>query len=61
MSFIYLLEADVQYCWFQQDGSTAHAADSTLQMLGDFCGGRIISRKFWPPRSPDLSPQVLYF
>jgi hypothetical protein len=38
-----LLEVDEQVCWFQQDGATVHTANSTMQMLSEFFGGRIIS------------------
>jgi hypothetical protein len=59
-NFISLLEADKQNCWFQQDGATAHTANSTLQMLGKFFGGCIISRNLWPLRPQDLSPLDFY-
>jgi hypothetical protein len=54
MNFISLLEIDKQDCWFQQDGSTAHTANSTMQMLS------IIYRNMWLPPSPDLSPPEFY-
>jgi hypothetical protein len=50
MNFISLLETNEQDCWFQQDGATAHTANLTMQMLSEFFGSRIISRKLWPPR-----------
>jgi hypothetical protein len=43
LDFIFLMENDEQGCWFQQDGAMVHTADSTIQMLGRFCGGYIIS------------------
>jgi hypothetical protein len=46
MNFISLLEVDKQDCWFQQDGATVHAANSTMQMFSKFFkffGGPIIS------------------
>jgi hypothetical protein len=49
MDFISLLEVDEQDCWFQQDGATAHTANSTTQMSSEFFGGRIISRNLQPP------------
>jgi hypothetical protein len=49
MNFISLLEIDEQDCWFQQDKATAHTANSTMQMLSEFFGGRIISQNLWPP------------
>jgi hypothetical protein len=52
MNFISLLEVDEQDCWFQQDGATAHTADSIMQMLSEFFGGRIIFRSLWPPSIP---------
>jgi hypothetical protein len=36
INFISLLEVDEQDCWFQQDGATAHTANSTMQMLSEF-------------------------
>jgi hypothetical protein len=60
MNFISLLEVDGQDCWFQQDGATAHTANSTMQMSSEFFGGRSIARNLWPPRSPDLSPPDFY-
>jgi hypothetical protein len=56
MNFISLLEADKQDYWFQQDGAMVHIANSTMQMLNEFFGGRIISRNLWPPQSLDLWP-----
>lgn len=44
---------------FQQDGATAHTADETMDLLGDYFGNRLISYRAnvpWPPRSPDLTP-----
>jgi hypothetical protein len=52
MNFISLLEAHEQDCWFQQNGATAHTENSTIQMLSEFFGGRIISRNLWPPSIP---------
>jgi hypothetical protein len=60
MNFIFLLEVDEQDCWFQQDGATAHTANSTMQMLSEFFGGCIISLNLWSSRSPDLSPPDFY-
>jgi hypothetical protein len=56
VNLISLLEVDEQDCWYQQDGATVPTEISTMQMLSEFFGGRIISRNFWPPPSPDLSP-----
>jgi hypothetical protein len=47
MNFTSLLEDDEQDCWYQQDGATAHTVNSTMQMLSEFFGGRIISRNLW--------------
>ncbi|GFT63639.1 uncharacterized protein TNCV_870761 [Trichonephila clavipes] len=51
--------ADVQKLWFQQDGATCHTARSTIDLLKDTFGDRLISRfgpVNWPPRSCDLTP-----
>ncbi|GFX72767.1 uncharacterized protein TNCV_4063621 [Trichonephila clavipes] len=45
--------------WFQQDGATCHTARSTIDLLKDTLGDRLISRfgpLNWPPRSCDLTP-----
>ncbi|GFU50998.1 transposable element Tc3 transposase [Trichonephila clavipes] len=50
---------DVQELWFQQDGATCHIARTTIDLLKDTFGDRIISRfgpVNWPPRSCDLTP-----
>jgi hypothetical protein len=60
MNLISVLEVDKQDCWFQQDGATAHTANTTMQMLSEFFGGRIISRNLWLPGSLDLSPTGFY-
>jgi hypothetical protein len=52
MNFISLLDVDEQDCWFQQDGAVTHTANSTLQMLIKFFGGRTIFRNLWSPSIP---------
>ncbi|GFV66867.1 transposable element Tc3 transposase [Trichonephila clavipes] len=50
---------DVQELWFQKDGATCHTARSTIELLKDTFGDRLISRfgpVNWPPRSCDLTP-----
>ncbi|GFV60919.1 DUF4817 domain-containing protein [Trichonephila clavipes] len=50
---------DVQELWFQQDGATCHTARTTIDLLKDTFGDRLISRfgsVNWPPRSYDLTP-----
>ncbi|GFX77423.1 uncharacterized protein TNCV_2956211 [Trichonephila clavipes] len=49
---------DVQELWFQQDGATCHTAHTTIDLLKDTFGDRLISRfgpVNWPPRSCDLT------
>ncbi|GFU59859.1 uncharacterized protein TNCV_4726261 [Trichonephila clavipes] len=49
--------------WFQQDGATCHTARTTIDLLKDTFGDRLISRfgsVNWPPRSCDLT-QLDYF
>jgi len=41
---------------FQQDGATSHTSHSSMAEIQSFFGYRIISKKLWPPRSPDLTP-----
>ncbi|GFT73501.1 DUF4817 domain-containing protein [Trichonephila clavipes] len=50
---------DDQELWFQQDGATCHTARTTIDLLKDTFGDRLISRfgpVNWPPRSCDLTP-----
>ncbi|GFT59117.1 uncharacterized protein TNCV_186821 [Trichonephila clavipes] len=50
---------NVQELWFQQDGATCHTARTTIDLLKDTLGDRLISRfgtVNWPPRSCDLTP-----
>jgi hypothetical protein len=53
--FIALLKVDERNCWFQQDSATAHTAASTMEILHEFFGEKLISKGLWPPRSPDLT------
>jgi hypothetical protein len=48
MNFISLLKVYKQDFWFQQDGATEQTENSTMQMLSEFFGGRIIYRNLWP-------------
>lgn len=41
--------------WLQQDGKTAHTAE-TAAFLQGFLSSRIVGRGLWPPRSSDLTP-----
>lgn len=51
-----LHDDELQTGYFQQDGATAHTANTTLNYLREFYGDRLISKNVWPPRSPDLTP-----
>jgi hypothetical protein len=55
----HLTERETEEAWFQQDGATAHTASSSLQVLEDISGNRMISRGIWPARS-DLTPPDYY-
>ena len=49
--------------WFQQDGSTCHTVEATLDVLRPVFEDRIISHRadvVWPPRSCDLTPLDYY-
>jgi hypothetical protein len=63
MQFITLLNEEERFCWLQlqQDGATSHTANSTKEMLKQFFDDRIISKNLWPPRFPDLTPQITLF
>jgi hypothetical protein len=51
-----LKEDEIDKAYFQQDGATAHTAHMSMALLDNVFVDRIISKTFWPPRSPDLSP-----
>ncbi|KAJ8874699.1 hypothetical protein PR048_025565 [Dryococelus australis] len=53
LHFLTLMNCDF---WFQQDSTTCHTLNATMQFLLKFFGDRLISAGLWPPRSPDLSP-----
>ena len=42
--------------YYQQDGATCHTSNASMQEIESFFQDRIISKNFWPPRSPDLTP-----
>ena len=56
-------EEDIGNSWFQQDGTTCHTAEATLNTLRPVFEGRIISRRadvVWLPRSCDSTPLDYY-
>ena len=62
--FIKFEEEDIGNIWFQQDATTYHTAEATLDVLRPAFEDRFISRKadvVWPPRSSDLTPLDYYF
>ena len=42
--------------YFQQDGATSHTSHANMAENQWFFGDRVISKKLWPLRSPDLTP-----
>jgi len=42
--------------YFQQDGATSHASQAIMAEIQSSLGDRLISKRLWPPRSPDLTP-----
>ena len=46
--------------YFQQNGTTAHTANSSLHYLSDVFQARLVSKDLWPPRSPDLNVSDIY-
>lgn len=60
MPFLAELTDDEKNGYFQQDGATAHTANSSLRFLSDVFQERLISKGLWPPRSPDLSVLDFY-
>lgn len=55
-----MLDDELQFGHFQQDGATPHTAGETLRYLREFYDDRLISRGLWPARSPDLTPLDYY-
>ena len=61
--FIKIEEEYIGNIWFQQDGTTYHTAEATLDLLRPVFEDRIIScgaDVVWPPRSCDLAPLDYY-
>jgi hypothetical protein len=48
MYFVNLLEVNKRNGWFQQDGTTRHAARNTTALLRELFGEKIISKSFSP-------------
>ena len=56
-------EVDIDNIWFQQDGTTCHTAEATLDVLRPVFEDLIISRRadvVWLPCSCDLTPMDYY-
>jgi hypothetical protein len=49
------------YSWFHQDSAIPCSGCRSMQALSDIFGGRIISSRIWPARSPDPSPCDVFF
>ena len=61
--FTKIEEEDIGNIQFQQDSTTCHTAEATLDVLRPVFEDRIISRKadvVWPPGSCDLTPLDYY-
>lgn len=58
---VVLLEEDERACWFQQDGVTCHSSYEITDLLERFILDRLIGKGLYPPRSPDINPQAVYF
>jgi hypothetical protein len=48
-----LVEDDITYYSFQQDGASAHKANRSMIILYEIFGERVISRILWPPSLSD--------
>ena len=62
--FTKIKEEDIGNICFQQDGTTCHTAEATLDVLRPVFQDCIISRRadaVWPPRSCKLTPLDYYF
>ena len=56
--FTKINEEDIVNIWFQQDGTTCHTTEATLNVLRPVFEDRIISRRAdvaWPPQSCNLT------
>ena len=42
--------------YYQQDGATCHTSNASMREIYSFLKNRIISKNFWAPRSPNLTP-----
>jgi len=42
--------------YFQQDGVTSHTSHANIAEIQSFFSDHVISKGFWPLRSPDLTP-----
>jgi len=49
-------EEELSIGYFQQDGATSHTSHASMAEIQSFFGDRVISKGFWPPRLPDLTP-----
>ena len=61
--FTKIEDQDIGNIWFQQDGATCHAAETTIDVLRRVFEDRIISPRVdivWPPRNCDLTPLDYY-
>jgi hypothetical protein len=53
--FIGLLEDEITYSWFQQDGATAHMANNCVKLVNEIFGELVISAILWPPLARRIS------
>jgi hypothetical protein len=61
IQFISLLDEEERFWRLQQDGATSNTENSTMEKLKQFYDDRIMTKNLWPPRSPDLTPQITFF
>jgi hypothetical protein len=54
------MEEERTYGYFMQDVATAHTATYSIKVLNKVFEDRLISRRLWPARSPDLNPCDFY-
>jgi hypothetical protein len=51
-----LNDEELQRGFFQQDGATCHTSNDSITEIESSLEDRIISKRLWPPRPPDLTP-----
>jgi hypothetical protein len=57
---VLLVEDEITYSCFQQDGAIAHTANKSMNLLNEIFEERVVFRDLWSLRSPDLTAPDFY-